>query len=604
MLSWYRILFIILAITLIMFSGINAQQPADGENEFRLAAVNPRTHTMDTLTNDAGRGVHAVHDPDLDADGKPEVLITEYTHGGRVFAYEFAGDDKLQLIWASKKLDHPNDGQTPRSVSSGDFDNNGRQEIIFTVGYFANDSATQSIRGIYFYEYTGEDDDFGTEPAYILTLEAIDSAFAGINAGGRDENGYLIGDIDNDGKTELVFTPRQFTLPVAKAYILEVESGTFSGGDAVIKIEYTYETMGTFMGTNAIGFVPMSAALGDVDSDELDEIIIGGWANIGTGIAVGFIQIDGPDSYRPGSIIEVWDVGTCCVKYLPEFINVPGQGPAVYLHRTVTGIEDKMWVVDGIISDDFVSPGNLTEIFTNLGVYGIMDIGDQDHPTESEGDGFDIYLSEGPIIYDIEYDGSGLLASGESYSVKEIFDLRDYYDNHGGLFDDIYAVEGMDLDDDGRRDFIASYKGSSDPSLDTLNGIQISRDGFYIWFFEWGDSSAAISLDSVYTGLKGTILGIVMPDDFELQQNYPNPFNPSTTIAFRLPINKRISLKVYNALGQEIRTLIDQKEYTAGLHTLEWDGLDNTGNQVASGTYIYQLRYGNFSLSKKMTILC
>ena len=94
-----------------------------------------------------------------------------------------------------------------------------------------------------------------------------------------------------------------------------------------------------------------------------------------------------------------------------------------------------------------------------------------------------------------------------------------------------------------------------------------------------------------------------IPADFHISQNYPNPFNPTTTINYYLPTNKRISLKVYNSLGQEIKTLVNGEIKQKGHHKIQWDATDNAGNRVASGMYIYTLKYGNFQVSKRMTLL-
>ncbi|NIR48570.1 T9SS type A sorting domain-containing protein, partial [candidate division KSB1 bacterium] len=96
---------------------------------------------------------------------------------------------------------------------------------------------------------------------------------------------------------------------------------------------------------------------------------------------------------------------------------------------------------------------------------------------------------------------------------------------------------------------------------------------------------------------------VITPDDYQLHQNYPNPFNPTTTISFVLPINKTVSLKIYNSLGQEVRTLIDNRAYPEGSHTVQWDATNNHGNRVSSGVYIYKLIFGNFAKSKTMTLV-
>ncbi len=93
-----------------------------------------------------------------------------------------------------------------------------------------------------------------------------------------------------------------------------------------------------------------------------------------------------------------------------------------------------------------------------------------------------------------------------------------------------------------------------------------------------------------------------IPTSYALSQNYPNPFNPTTTINFALPEAGNVALTIYNALGQEIRTL--KTDYlNAGNYSVTWDGLDNAGNGIPSGIYIYTMTAGNHNFSKKMLML-
>ena len=92
------------------------------------------------------------------------------------------------------------------------------------------------------------------------------------------------------------------------------------------------------------------------------------------------------------------------------------------------------------------------------------------------------------------------------------------------------------------------------------------------------------------------------PLTFALAQNYPNPFNPSTTINFQLPSNEVVELKIYNRIGQEIRTLVNSS-YQAGSHQVVWDGKNNLGRSVASGMYIYRIKAGKFTKSMKMNLI-
>jgi len=88
-----------------------------------------------------------------------------------------------------------------------------------------------------------------------------------------------------------------------------------------------------------------------------------------------------------------------------------------------------------------------------------------------------------------------------------------------------------------------------------------------------------------------------IPRVLDLGQNYPNPFNPVTTIAFALPERARTTLKVYNILGQEVVTLVDEV-LSPGPHEVRW----NASNQ-ASGVYFYRLTFQDKALTKKMALL-
>ena len=94
-------------------------------------------------------------------------------------------------------------------------------------------------------------------------------------------------------------------------------------------------------------------------------------------------------------------------------------------------------------------------------------------------------------------------------------------------------------------------------------------------------------------------------DRFILGDNYPNPFNPRTTIPFVVPARaagQDLRIDVYNILGQKVATLFNEKA-KAGLHKLEWNGLNNNGKQVGSGIYFYKLKSGNIQLYKRMLLL-
>jgi hypothetical protein len=99
-------------------------------------------------------------------------------------------------------------------------------------------------------------------------------------------------------------------------------------------------------------------------------------------------------------------------------------------------------------------------------------------------------------------------------------------------------------------------------------------------------------------------LGHIIPSKSALLQNYPNPFNPETWIPYHLRDANSVSIKIYSAAGQLIRTL-DLGHRNAGVYVSRpksayWDGRNEAGEEVASGIYFYSLTAGDFSATRKM----
>jgi hypothetical protein len=88
-----------------------------------------------------------------------------------------------------------------------------------------------------------------------------------------------------------------------------------------------------------------------------------------------------------------------------------------------------------------------------------------------------------------------------------------------------------------------------------------------------------------------------VPDEYKLNQNYPNPFNPATRITYSVPTYAKVTLKVFNLLGQEVATLVNQ-EQTRGNYVALFEA-----NKMATGVYFYRLEAGKFTETKKMLLL-
>lgn len=89
----------------------------------------------------------------------------------------------------------------------------------------------------------------------------------------------------------------------------------------------------------------------------------------------------------------------------------------------------------------------------------------------------------------------------------------------------------------------------------------------------------------------------VLATTLVLSQNYPNPFNPSTVIGYVLPINSHVTLKVYDVLGREVRTLVDARQ-GPGEHSVVFDA-----SGLPSGVYFYRMNAGNFRDVKKLIVV-
>jgi len=97
--------------------------------------------------------------------------------------------------------------------------------------------------------------------------------------------------------------------------------------------------------------------------------------------------------------------------------------------------------------------------------------------------------------------------------------------------------------------------------------------------------------------------GMIPGRAFLLDQNAPHPFNPRTTIAFDLRSEEAVRLRVYDVAGRLVRVLIDGEVYANGRNEAVWNGRDDTGRQLASGTYFYRLTAGSYTETKRMVLM-
>ncbi|MGB2698604.1 MAG: T9SS type A sorting domain-containing protein, partial [Candidatus Zixiibacteriota bacterium] len=175
--------------------------------------------------------------------------------------------------------------------------------------------------------------------------------------------------------------------------------------------------------------------------------------------------------------------------------------------------------------------------------------------------------------------GAGLYVFKHSGEVKNLTSNTDmnvkYNDANGELRVLVYSFEGKSISAGEVDLFSFETKG--------VELVEVKAADFY------------------GSAMKSTISTKALPTRFALMNNYPNPFNLNTNISFALPIDSKISLKLYNIAGQLVKSF--EGTYQAGNHTIVWDGTNTRGEEVASGIYLYKLVTGDYTSTKKMVLM-
>jgi hypothetical protein len=167
-------------------------------------------------------------------------------------------------------------------------------------------------------------------------------------------------------------------------------------------------------------------------------------------------------------------------------------------------------------------------------------------------------------------------------------------------------VEFMDVETRSRWNMLGT--AVSGPLSGTkLEQLPAYNSMWFAWSTYWPETTVWETGDGIIEAPPITAVlepaGASLPDGFELTQNYPNPFNPDTRIRFTLPVDGQLTLRIYNAAGQRVRSLADGI-HRGGFYEVAWDGTDDAGRNLASGTYLYRLEMpeAGYSQSRRMTL--
>jgi len=269
----------------------------------------------------------------------------------------------------------------------------------------------------------------------------------------------------------------------------------------------------------------------------------------------------------------------------------------VYIHDAETGkYLDEFTPEKGletIAGDDYYQALYIPDENDRTGVYVYHPDGTPYNKNGSNnfGDGVFEEDAEGVWIYRIPSEGSrddgcGLILVSDQRSKQtdfEFFDRKSW--QHLGTL----RLKGVS-----NTDGICSFQEPL-PAYPMGLFLAINNDG----------TTAGVGWDVIFSAM-GLTLEVdsetQVATTFSVNRNYPNPFNPSTTIDYQLPRSTDVKLVVYDALGRHVRTLVDGY-MTSGHHQVIWNGRNDDGIAVSSGTYICRFDAGGFSETRRMTLV-
>ncbi len=581
-------------------------------------------------------------------NGVAGFAVTNYYENGFIHVFKNAGDDAMELVWTSPAFDSLGGSSRPRYVKWGDMDNDGIIELI----------APFNQVGIVIFEWDGVADswNFGDAPAKIITSPLYPTADSSTSYHSVE---FLdVADVDNDGKNELMLANNSTGNDYDRYYVFSI-NGTYSTGNpgfSVINREAMYyKSSGEYAAYG--GGTPYAIVAADLDGNGVKDMVFHNW-NYGHHTVV---RSTGADTYAladtTGGNHYVYGEPTDDMVSLGggRAVDIDGDGKEeVYF---------PMYSANGQVLMVHYDDGNLAHVdSTNaymmdvvnenddrFDFFGLAGVGDWDgdnnpnlyyaarhgnyvmtseymggektdpanweHSTLYTGEELDSKIfssittrdSAGTVTVD-----TVLQAVSESTIGMKLF--GNYTDFDGDKFEDIILPtqawgDSVDIHnytwikDTAWTVYDTSFAGTDSMEIDTVDFTHSLFDTVDTKIAEPNRISIRMLESTTVNSIKNKELTVILPSDYKLKQNYPNPFNPETNIEFFLPIKKKISLTIYNSVGQKVKTLIESEVYNQGNHTMQWNGTNQAGNKVATGMYVYELKYGNFKKNKRMMLI-
>lgn len=262
-----------------------------------------------------------------------------------------------------------------------------------------------------------------------------------------------------------------------------------------------------------------------------------------------------------------------------------------------------VWVVDGVVLNNNVAYAQIDPKIVSDGLGGAI-VSWTDYRT---GTTADIYAQRVNSTGAVQWTATGVIictASGDQIFSQLTSDGNNgayitWEDHRNAGNSDIYAQR---IASNAALNWAATGYAICTVSNDQLRPSLVSNGNLGA-LVVWQDYRSGNNFDIYEVGFNTTGIiaiengGITIPSEYSLSQNYPNPFNPTTVINYQLPVTGNVKLSIFDVLGQNISTLVNESQ-NAGNHNIEW----NAAN-YPSGVYFYQLEAGSFSLIRKMILI-
>ena len=505
---------------------------------------------------------------DTDQDGWGEFLCA-YTDLGEnyLLMYEANENNSYDTVWYFR---YPVPANTFAGIAVGDIDNNGKVDIVTTMPSVFSIADPNPPR-LWVFEWNGVigENKYGD---YSSGTMQPTNAWNFDLPNNTDFRPYslTIEDIDNDSINELVVGVRMGGR--GREVLVASVAGELSGFGSWV-IEYNLQGL--------TGGSLYNVSTGDLDNDGKNEI----YAFIWNMFTLYIIECTGPNQYTlVDSLKQIYasqriDYGALDAVRVGD-VNNDG-----IREMYIAGTEppNTIFIITNISDVSQITAQDVKELYhipvQAGGKFRSMWIADPDK------DGRMSLMIGGELngqIFDFEYNGQGNPADSTSWTHQVAFDIF----QHSGFSPTasptidprlFYGYPAQDMDKDGLNEYVfVNYRTS----------FSVWPNDGYVWVIE----------SQTQTGIEDELIN--SPTGFVLKQNYPNPFNPSTTIQYALNSTHFVTLKVYDVLGNEVATLVNE-EKSAGVYQVEF----SAASEAASSVYFYRLQAGNYSETKKMILI-